>query len=154
MFLQLMVGTLMIGGMVVLHALSLDFLLGHIRKFEKLAFRMEHRFWKPFAIAAVVLSVFMAHVVEIWIWAALYFFVAAFPNFEQALYFSTTAFTTVGFGDVMPTQDWRLLGAIEGANGFMLFGWSTAFTFEVLSKLYAGVVDKPPGAHVKPGRES
>jgi hypothetical protein len=36
----------------------------------------------------------------------------------------------------MPTHAWRLLGAIEGANGFMLFGWSTAFTFEVLSHLY------------------
>lgn len=136
MFTQLFIGTLMIGGTVILHALALDFIIRHTRKVEKIALKMEHHYWKPFAIAAIVLSVFIAHVVEIWIWAGLYFSVHAVPDFETALYFSTTAFTTVGFGDVMPVHDWKLLGAIEGANGFMLFGWSTAFTFEVLSQLY------------------
>lgn len=136
MFIQLLIGTFMIGGTVVLHALALDIIIKNIRNIESTALRVEHRAWKPFSLAAIVLAVFMAHVVEIWIWAALYFFVSAVPDFETALYFSTTAFTTVGFGNVMPAHDWQLLGAIEGANGFMLFGWSTAFTFEVLSQLY------------------
>jgi len=136
MFVQLFIGTFMIGGIVILHALALDLIIKNIRRIEGMALRVEHSVWKPFALATVVLAVFMAHVVEIWIWAAVFFFVAAVPDFETALYFSTTAFTTVGFGNVMPTPDWQLLGAIEGANGFMLFGWSTAFTFEVLSQLY------------------
>ena len=136
MFIQLFIGTFMIGGTVVLHALALDLIIKNIRKIESTALRIEHNAWKPFSLAAIVLAVFMAHVVEIWIWATLYFFVKALPDFETALYFSTTAFTTVGFGNVMPTHEWQLLGAIEGANGFMLFGWSTAFTFEVLSQLY------------------
>jgi hypothetical protein len=136
MFIQLVIGTLLIGGTVVLHALALDFIIKHVRRIEGVALKMEHRSWKPFALAAIVLAVFIAHVVEIWIWAAVYFFVHAVPDFETALYFSTTAFTTVGFGNVMPVQEWQLLGAIEGAGGFMLFGWSTAFTFEALSHLY------------------
>lgn len=137
MFTQLFAGTLMIGGTVILHALVLDALIKNIRRIETAVLqRVEYRTWKPVALAAVVLTVFMAHVVEIWIWALVYYFVRALPDFETALYFSTTAFTTVGFGDIMPTAQWRLFGAIEGANGFMLFGWSTAFTFEILSQLY------------------
>lgn len=136
MFTQLFIGTIMIGSMVVLHALALDVIIRNIRKVESTALRIEHLLWKPLSLAAIVLAVFMAHVVEIWIWAAFYFLVKAVPDFQTALYFSTTAFTTVGFGNVMPTHDWQLLGAIEGANGFMLFGWSTAFTFEILSQLY------------------
>lgn len=126
----------MIGTTVVMHALSLDFIIHHIRKFKDSFLHTKYHSWKPFVLAAIVLAIFFAHVVEIWIWAALYFFLSAFPDFESSLYFSTTAFTTVGFGDALPSHAWRLLGAIEGANGFMLFGWSTAFTFEVLSHLY------------------
>ena len=139
MFAQLLTGTCMIGLTVVLHALALDVIIRRMPEIEKIALQEARRqFWKPLAVAAVVLSIFMVHVIEIWIWAGLYLLVAAFNGLEDALYFSTTAFTTVGFGDLMPAQDWRLLGAIEGANGFMLFGWSTAFTFEVLSQLYRG----------------
>ena len=137
MFLQLLIGTGMIGLTVVLHALSLDAIIRHLRWLEKTVLhRVQHLPWKPVTVAAVVLSIFSVNVMEIWIWAGLYFLIGAFPDFESALYFSTTALTTVGFGDVMPAHDWKLLGAIEGANGFMLFGWSTAFTFEILSQLY------------------
>lgn len=136
MLAELVIGTAMIGTTVVMHALALDFIIRHIRKLESFISYLKHSPWKPLVLAAIVLAIFTAHVVEIWIWAALYFFIGAFPDFENSLYFSTTAFTTVGFGDAIPVHAWRLLGAIEGANGFMLFGWSTAFTFEVLSHLY------------------
>jgi hypothetical protein len=137
MFMQLVMGGVMIGLTVVLHALSLDAIIRHLRWLERAVLhRVQHLPWKPFTIAAVVLSIFVVNVAEIWIWAGLYSAAGAFSDFETALYFSTTAFTTVGFGDVMPVRGWRLLGAVEGANGFMLFGWSTAFTFEILSQLY------------------
>lgn len=132
----LFIGTLMIGLTVIMHALALDFIIRHIRRLEGIIIHIKHTPWKPFVLAAIVLAIFAAHVVEIWVWAGLYLYLGAFPNLAAALYFSTTAFTTVGFGDVMPVHAWRLLGAIEGANGFMLFGWSTAFTFEVLARLY------------------
>jgi len=137
MFLQLSIGTVMIALTVIMHALALDFIIRHTHRAEARFLKTAaHKSRKPFVIAGVVLAIFMAHVVQIWLWAAVYLFVGAFGDFESALYFSTTAFTTVGFGDQLPQHPWRLLGAIEGANGFMLFGWSTAFTFEVLAQLY------------------
>ena len=113
MLMELITGTIMIGLTVIIHALALDFIIHHIRRLESFIVQIKHTPWKPLVLASIVLSIFTAHVIEIWIWALLYYGLSAFTSFESALYFSTTAFTTVGFGDVMPTRAWRLLGAIE-----------------------------------------
>jgi voltage-gated potassium channel Kch len=89
------------------------------------------------AIVFVVLGLVAIHTVEIWLYALVYFFQGALPDFESALYFSTTSFTTIGYGDVVLDKQWRLVSAIEGANGLLLFGWSTAFLFSVTGRLRA-----------------
>jgi hypothetical protein len=61
--------------------------------------------------------------------------VGALPDFESALYFSTTSFTSLGYGDVVLDRRWRLFGAIEGANGLLLFGGSTAFMLSIIHRL-------------------
>ena len=86
-------------------------------------------------ILAVVFGIFVLHTVEIWLYAALYLALGEMRTFEEALYFSTVAFTTVGFGDIVMTPRWRLLGAIEAANGWILFAWSTAFLLTVTTRL-------------------
>lgn len=87
------------------------------------------------AIVFVVLGLVAIHTVEIWLYAVVYFVLGALPEFEAALYFSTTSFTTIGYGDVVLEKKWRLLSAIEGANGLLLFGWSTAFLFSVTARM-------------------
>jgi hypothetical protein len=52
---------------------------------------------------------------------------APFPDFATSLYFSTVTFSTLGFGDVVPTERWRLFAAPETVNGFLMIGWSTAY---------------------------
>jgi hypothetical protein len=49
-----------------------------------------------------------------------------FPDRETAYYFSLTSYTTVGFGDVVISHPWRLMGGLEAINGVLMFGWSTA----------------------------
>ena len=83
-----------------------------------------------------VLGTFLSHVVQIWIWALFYLIVKDFHTVEEALYFSTSTFTTLGFGDIVLDENWRLITTFQSANGFILFGWSTAFIFEIMSKLY------------------
>ena len=61
-------------------------------------------------------------------------------DIHTAVYFSTTTMTTLGFGDITLPAPWNLLSAIEAANGFIIFGWSTAFIFEVMSQIYRGEV--------------
>mgnify|MGYP001147455140 FL=1 len=79
------------------------------------------------AMNTVVIGVFAVLTAEVWHWAAAYSLIGVVDDFETALYFSTTTFSTVGFGDVVPHQEWRMLAALEGINGFLLIGWSTAY---------------------------
>lgn len=138
MFYILTLSTVLIALTVALHAVALDQIIRRIAQLERLLRRLfsAATLPKPLIVTAIVLGIMAAHSLEIWLWAACYYFMHALGDFSGALYFSTTAFTTVGFGDGMPQGLWRLLGAIESADGFMLFGWSTAFTFEVLTQLY------------------
>jgi len=55
-------------------------------------------------------------------------------TFGKLLYHSGETFFTLGYGDIVPVERWRLLGPITAMNGALLFGWSTAVMFEVLRK--------------------
>ena len=86
-------------------------------------------------ILIVVFGVFALHTLQIWLYAAVYRLLGELRTFEEALYFSTTTFASVGFGDVVLSPKWRVFSAIEGANGVILIAWSTAFLLTVTSRL-------------------
>ncbi len=88
-------------------------------------------------ILFLVFGIFAIHTVEIWLYAAFYLAVHALGDFESALYFSTVTFASVGFGDIVLARDWRMVSAIEAANGVILFAWSTAFLLSVMARLKA-----------------
>ncbi|MAN44830.1 MAG: two pore domain potassium channel family protein [Alphaproteobacteria bacterium] len=87
------------------------------------------------AILFIVFSLFALHSVEIWVYTFVYRLLGIFPDVGTAVYYSTSAFTTVGFGDVVIGKDWRMLGAAESMNGFLLIGWSTAFLVSITAKV-------------------
>jgi len=137
MFLILMlVGAVLVSITVVIHAIALDWLMNFMSRARNAVRLNFGKFWKAPMLVMAVLGVFVAHIVQIWIWALFYFSIHALPNFEDCLYFSTSTFTTVGFGDVVLSEKWRLVSSFQAANGFILFGWSTAFIYEIMSKLY------------------
>ena len=87
-------------------------------------------------LAAFVLWLFLATIVEVWAWALLYLLLGAVGSLEQAVYFSTVTFTTLGFGDITLDEQWRLLSSFEAANGLLIFGWSTALVFAAVRWVY------------------
>ena len=136
MFIQILIGALLICSTVAIHAVFLDKLIHFIQKTSPWFFRKFRLYWRIPILIITVLGIFAAHVTQIWLWACFYLFIGALTTLESALYFSTTTFTTVGYGDVFLNEDWRLTSSFQSANGFILFGWSTAFIFEVMSRLY------------------
>ena len=136
MLTQIFIGGALIVTTVIVHAIRLELILKvFIAVRPEIAVR-----WRAFALAFVVLAVFLAHVIEIWIWAIFYYLTASIseiPTLEAALYFSTSSFTTVGFGDLVLSEDWRLLSSFEATNGMILFGWSTAFIFAAVRHIYS-----------------
>ncbi|PZP55701.1 MAG: hypothetical protein DI586_05950 [Micavibrio aeruginosavorus] len=133
----------MIGITVAMHAVCLDFIIHRARMAAVFARKHGHFAWKPLLSGIIVISVFAIHVVQIWIWAILYLAMdsVSLHTLSDALYFSTVTFTTVGYGDIVLGPEIRMLSAIEAANGFLLFGWTAAFIFEVISHLYRRETD-------------
>jgi len=99
---------------------------------------------------AAVLQV--AHTAEVLVWAWTYYIVEAAPPQSELLYFAFVNYTTLGYGDITPVQQWRLLGPLTAMNGVLLFGWSAAILFEVLRKTldHIGLTEAAPGSEVKP----
>jgi hypothetical protein len=81
---------------------------------------------------ATVAVLMVAHTCEVVIWSGAYALVDAAPEGADRMYFAFVNFTTLGYGDIVPVQQWRLLGPMTAMNGVILFGWSTAVIFEVL----------------------
>jgi hypothetical protein len=76
------------------------------------------------------------HLTEMAIWAAGFAAVGLFSNFETSLYYSLKSYTTVGYGDVLPPTQWRLLGPIEAAVGILMLGWSTSIIVAAVQRIY------------------
>jgi hypothetical protein len=90
------------------------------------------------AVMVATVSVLMAaHTCEVMVWSLAYGLVDAAPV-NSNLYFAFVNYTTLGYGDVLPVERWRLLGPMTAMNGVLLFGWSTAVIFEVLRKAMLG----------------
>jgi hypothetical protein len=80
--------------------------------------------------------VILLHVGETGIWAWFYYQRGLFEDFETSFYFSLGSYTTIGYGDVVLPQRWRLFGGLEGVSGVLLCGLSSAFIFVVVSALF------------------
>ena len=132
---QLGIATLMVAGTVLVHLIGLAILLALLRRHRRSGRRLVTALGNAAAIIAAAFGLFALHTVEIWAWAILYRLIGALPDFEQALYFSTSTYVTIGYGDIVLDPSSRILGAIEGANGIILLGWSTAFFFAVVDRL-------------------
>ena len=70
--------------------------------------------------------------IAIWLWAIAFFELQIFETYEESVYFALVAFTTLGFGDILLPQDWRLLSGLAAANGLLMFGLLTAILVETL----------------------
>ena len=87
-------------------------------------------------LVSLVSLLLVLHLLEMAVWAAAFSIRGVFPNFETSLYYSLKSYTTVGYGDVLPEQIWRLLGPIEAAVGVLMLGWSTGIIVATVQRIY------------------
>lgn len=133
MLIQLILATLMVLVTVAVHLIGLAVLMRLLRSHTRLLHRMQIM---PLSLLLVAtIGIFAVHTIEIWLFASLYLELHAFGTFEQALYFSTVSYASIGYGDLLMPHDWRILGAIEGATGIIMLGLSTAFLISLLTQL-------------------
>ena len=84
-------------------------------------------------LVALMLIMLAGNIVQITIWAGLFFGYGEFKEFATAFYHSVVNFATLGYGDIVMSENRRLLGALEAANGGMMFALTTGFLYTILS---------------------
>lgn len=133
MWSNLLIGCILIVFSVIVHAYSTRFVMIMVRKKRAKAGVYDS---KEFWTSIVVLIMFAASFIEALAWAFTYLFLDAFNGLDESLYFSIVTFTTLGYGDIVLSNSYRLLASLEAANGIIIFGWSTAIIITVVQKYY------------------
>ncbi|HWU54382.1 MAG TPA: ion channel [Rhizomicrobium sp.] len=86
-----------------------------------------HDIGRTLVMTGTVLGILATLTLEIWSWALAYVWLGVTRYFSDALFLSTAMFATLGYGESQIAPDWRLITALEGINGFLMIGWSTAY---------------------------
>jgi len=98
-------------------------------------------------ILVVIASTFVAHTIEVWLYAITFFLVTDHfgigsfggsleHHFVDYLYFSTATYTSLGYGDIYPLGGLRLMAGIETITGLMMIAWSASFTYLTMEKFW------------------
>lgn len=131
---QILIGTGLLVITILIHAVGMSAALRWLMFARLRQFHLA-RFWvRSLAVAAMVVILFAAILLEAAVWASVYLGLNAISEFEEALYFSMVTYTTLGFGDVVLEGRWRLLSSFEAANGVIIFAWTTALMVVALRR--------------------
>lgn len=132
--LQLLIGGGLIGLATAAQALAIGAAFGirpHIaRRMRRLRLEV-----MTAVIAAAALWMLIGQMIGMWLWALVLLWIGAFDALEPALYYTISAYTTLGFGDLLTSDEWRVLGAMAGANGMLGFGLATAALVEFVRRI-------------------
>jgi hypothetical protein len=89
-----------------------------------------------FLVGGTALSATVLHGIEALMWTVAYRLLGALPDQKSAALYSLSAMTSYGHADVFLAPHWRMMGALEALNGWILFGLTTAFLFTVIQKAW------------------
>src|SRR5881227_2149146 len=93
----------------------------------------------------------LIHVAEITVWALFYWWRQCLPDAGSAFYFSGVTYTTLGYGDLVLPEQWRLLAPIEGLTGILMCGLSAGLFFATVTAIYTPPPLPPPPPRGTPG---
>jgi hypothetical protein len=136
MLINLLVGTLLMVLNLSIQVIAVTILLSYfINRIGTNAFKPTIS--NDAKVLSVVMAVLMAgHAFMFATWAGLFLFIGEFDDFATAFYHSTVNFTSLGYGDIVMSEEYRLLGALEAANGVLMFGLSAGAILSVMNGLF------------------
>lgn len=135
LWVQLGAASVMVAVCALVHGVGL---VGIARLFRLEDERLEKRDFDSraiFMMGSLAFALFLLHALEIVIFAGFYIAIGAIGAMEESLFYSASAYATLGYtADYFP-EEWRLMAATEALIGFLMLGWSTAFLVHTIDKL-------------------
>jgi hypothetical protein len=134
MLAQLLYGTALVAITVAINGLVLIYCIRRLRLQHDIAAG-------TFLASTLLLSrlatlVIAGHLAAIMVWGAFYAWNAITSTIELGMYFSAVTYATIGYGDIVPPENWRMLAAMEGLTGILMCTWSGGFFFAIVSRMY------------------
>jgi hypothetical protein len=134
MFRNIFEACLLVAATVFVHAAGLALLIKILLRAHA---RPPEQFWSiTWALIGVAWLLIFIHAAEIAVWALFYWWQECLPSIEAAFYFSGVTYATIGYGDLVLPERWRLLAPVEGLTGILMCGLSTGIFFVVVSRLF------------------
>lgn len=84
------------------------------------------------ALFGIITIVLLGNLLQILLWGALFLWLGEFTTLLEAVYHSGVNFATLGYGDIVMSPQWKLLGPLEAVNGALMIGLSGACMLAVL----------------------
>ena len=88
---------------------------------------------RPLVFAMLVMTA--GSLVQIAVWGALFVGLGEFDELYEAIYHSAVNFTSLGYGDVVMSQTWKLLGPLEAVNGILMLGMTGGALMAIVQQL-------------------
>lgn len=142
MFIQIAIGSILMLTTIVFTGMTLWIVEALLRRFHPWLTREPHSPKLAALLIAAALWIMGVVTVDVWVWAAAFHVLGVFPSLEPSVYFALVSFTTLGYGDVILPEQWRLLGGMAGANGFMIFGLLIAMLVEALRHVRLSQIER------------
>jgi hypothetical protein len=98
---------------------------------------------RPLAVA--MLAMMAANMLQIALWGGLFVWLGEFQELYPAIYHSAVNFTSLGYGDVVMQQEWKLLGPLEAANGVLMMSMTAAALTAILQNIIRSQADAVVG---------
>lgn len=131
---KLIFAALLVAVCVLIHAAGLIGLGNWVDRIET---RRGRHFWRDlWLMVTAAWAILLLHLGEIIVWALFYSGMNCLPNLHRAFYFSAVTYSTLGYGDVVLSPEWRSLSGIEALTGILMAGLSTGFFFTFLNRLF------------------
>jgi len=138
MFIPLMLGSVMVFISMGVQVTFVVMLIRYMIRIMNRKDRDTHGFgFDTYVISMILLMLFSGHLFQIAIWAAMFMYLGEFDEFLTAFYHSAVNFASLGYGDIVMSEKWRLLGALEASNGVLMFGLSAGTMLSVMTRLFA-----------------
>lgn len=139
MLLVFIVNTLIVGAVILVHYECLERLSRFMPRL-----RIRYRF----RILVGLLGAILAHITEIWLFAAAYYSMiesgdfgtlvgAPEPDLLNCAYFSFITYSTLGYGDMVPVGNLRYLAGLEALTGLVLITWTASFMYFEMSRYWS-----------------
>jgi Ion channel len=97
------------------------------------------------SLLVVMLVLVMGNFIQIMIWGSLFMALGEFSELYEAVYHSAVNFSSLGYGDVVMSTRWKLLGPLEAANGVLMFGLTGAALMAILQQMIRSQAGSDPG---------